>query len=66
MAQTVTIRGMSCEGCERNVKEALETVDGVNEIAVDHETDSATFNGSPDLKAIEAAVTAAGYEVDRS
>lgn len=66
MAQTITIRGMSCEGCESTVRNALESIEGINDIAVDHETDSATIDGNPNWKDIEAAVTEAGYEIDRS
>ena len=63
MAQTIEVQGMSCEGCETTVTEALESVDGVTGVQVDRATDSATVEGDPNRGELEQAVTDAGYEV---
>ena len=66
MAQTIEIQGMSCEGCETTVEEALASVNGVTSVQVDRETGSATVEGELNLNELEQAVTEAGYEVARS
>lgn len=66
MTQTIEVQGMSCEGCESNVKEAIESVAGVTGVNVDHNTDSATIEGDANRDELEQAVTEAGYEVVRS
>ena len=66
MAQTIEIQGMSCEGCETTVEEALASVNGVTSVHVDRDTDSATVEGEPSRDELEQAVTDAGYEVIRS
>lgn len=60
---TIPIRGMSCGGCVRNVQHALGRLPGVrvDKVAVG----SATVSYDPsatDRRAIEAAITRAGYE----
>lgn len=64
MAQTITVNGMSCEGCEATVTDALESVSGVTEANVDHQTDSAVVEGDAPIDALVAAIEDAGYEVD--
>lgn len=54
---------MACEGCETNVKETLESVNGVTGVQVNRNTDSATVEGEPNPEQLEQAVRAAGYEV---
>ena len=66
MTQTIEVQGMSCEGCETTVEEAIESVNGVTEVQVDRDTDSATVEGEPDLDELEQVVTDAGYQVARS
>ena len=66
MAQTIEIQGMSCEGCETTVEEALASVDGVTAVQVDRETDSATIEGEPNRDELVNAVTDAGYEIPRN
>ncbi|MFD1587934.1 heavy-metal-associated domain-containing protein [Halorientalis brevis] len=62
MTTTLTVEGMSCEHCEQTVTEALEAVDGVAAVTVDHETDSATVEGDADVETLLAAVEDAGYD----
>lgn len=62
MAQTYTVRGMSCDGCEEIVVGALEEVSGVESASADHEGDSITVEGDADVDAVAEAVDFAGYE----
>ena len=66
MAQKIEVRGMSCEGCETAVKEAISSLTGVSSVQVDRETDSATVEGEPDWRSVEQAVTDAEYEATLS
>lgn len=63
MPQEMEIHGMSCEGCEQTVEEALQAVAGVTSVRVDHESDSAVVEGSGNLTELVAAVEDAGYDV---
>ena len=62
MTTTLTVEGMSCEHCEQTVTEALEAVDGVTAVTVDHEADSATIEGDADAETLVTAVEDAGYD----
>lgn len=62
MAQTITVTGMSCGGCESTVESALEELDGVTGVSADNETDSVTVEGDADTDTIVAAIEDAGYE----
>lgn len=62
MTQRLTVEGMTCEGCEESVRNALTAVSGVTSVSVDHSADSATVEGSTDIGALVAAVEDAGYE----
>ena len=65
MAQTITVTGMSCEGCEQNVEDALETLDGVSQVNADHEAESVEISTEEDVEKedIHATIEDAGYEV---
>ncbi|MCX2819822.1 cation transporter [Haladaptatus sp. F3-133] len=60
----IKIRGMSCEGCEENVEDAISGIDGVRSVRADRDTDTATVEGDADEDAIAEAVEEAGYEVE--
>ncbi|MFP8956058.1 heavy-metal-associated domain-containing protein [Natrialbaceae archaeon A-CW3] len=62
MAQTITVTGMSCGGCESTVESALEELDGVTGVSADNESDSVTVEGDADTDTIVAAIEDAGYE----
>ena len=47
--KTLAIEGMMCEHCERTVKKALESIDGVNSAEVSHEEARAIVNMSRDI-----------------
>ncbi|MBX0288365.1 CopZ family metallochaperone [Haloarcula salinisoli] len=61
MTTTLTVEGMSCEHCEQSVADALSDVDGVTEVSVDREGESATVDGDADEDALVTAVEDAGY-----
>ena len=62
MARDITVEGMSCEGCEQTVRDAILDVDGVTDVDVDRETESATVEGDADPDAVVRAVNDAGYD----
>jgi P-type Cu+ transporter len=59
----IAIEGMTCASCVRRVEKAIEAVPGVERVSVNLATEHAsiTTKGSLPFKAIEAAVSAAGY-----
>lgn len=61
MSRELTVEGMSCGGCEQNVVDALEAVEGVKEANADHESDSATVEGEAADAELLGAVEDAGY-----
>lgn len=63
MPHQMEVHGMSCEGCEETVAEALQTVAGVTTVRVNHKADTAVVEGSTDLSDLVAAVEDAGYDV---
>lgn len=62
MSTTLTVEGMSCDGCEQSVTDALESVSGVEDAEADRESDTATVRGDADVDELVAAVEEAGYE----
>jgi len=63
--KTISVTGMSCNGCEQNVENALQTVDGITRIDANHDGDTVEFvaDDSVDDDDIEAAIEDAGYDV---
>ena len=61
MTLTITVEGMSCEGCEDAVETALGDVAGVTEARADRERAVAEVEGDADLAGLVAAVEDAGY-----
>lgn len=62
MTTTLSVEGMSCDGCEKSVVEALEGVDGVENASADHEANTASVEGDADPLDLVVAVNDAGYE----
>lgn len=63
--RTISVSGMSCDGCEQNVKNALQNVEGVSRVEADHEAETVEFvaeDGVADDD-VEAAIENAGYDV---
>ncbi|WP_296811896.1 cation transporter [Thiocapsa sp.] len=61
MTHILSITGMSCGHCVRAVTSALESVAGVESVAVDLELGRARVEGQADVDALVAAVVAEGY-----
>lgn len=63
--RTISVSGLSCDGCERNVESALTNLENVSRVEADHE------NGRVEVVVDEgvteddlhAAIREAGYEV---
>lgn len=66
MTQTITVRGMSCEGCESAVENALSGVSGVNSVDADRGADAVTIEGTAELDELVTAIEDAGYEAAAS
>ena len=64
MATTLTVRGMSCDGCEDIVENALTDVSGVEAATADQTTESATVEGDADTADLVQAVELAGYDAE--
>ena len=61
----ISVTGMSCNGCEQNVENALRAVEGVTRVDADHEgnTVEVVVEDSVADEDIEAAIEDAGYDV---
>ncbi|SIR97899.1 Copper chaperone CopZ [Haladaptatus litoreus] len=62
MTTTLIVEGMTCGGCEQNVIDALEAVDGVSKANADREANTASVEGSAKTDALVGAVEDAGYD----
>lgn len=62
MSETLTVRGMSCGGCESTVEDALRGADGVTDASADRETDTVTVDGDTAVDDLVAAVADARYD----
>ncbi|MGI6263973.1 MAG: heavy metal translocating P-type ATPase [Acutalibacteraceae bacterium] len=65
MKKTMKIQGMMCPHCEAAVKAALESLDGVSEAVVSHQSGTAavTLNAPVENAALKKAVEDKGYAV---
>ena len=63
--KTLSVTGMSCNGCEQNVKNALQNVEGVTRVDADHEDGTVEVVAEDDIadEDIKAAIKDAGYDV---
>ncbi len=57
------VNGMTCEHCVAAVGRAVREVPGVTEVMVDREHGVVQVGGTPDVIAVQGAITAEGYEV---
>ena len=63
---TLTVKGMTCTGCVRSVKNVLEPIPGVNsvDIALENGQVAISFDSAQaNLDQFKAAIQDAGYEV---
>lgn len=65
MEKTLKIQGMMCPKCEAHVKEALETVPGVQSATVSHKAGTAVISMTKEVAQSDLidAVEHAGYTV---
>jgi copper chaperone len=63
--KTIKIKGMSCTHCKMAVTRALGAIDGIENVQVDLETETASYDESRpvDMALITEAVKKAGYDV---
>lgn len=61
---TLKIKGMNCASCAGRVEKALSAVAGVTQASVNLATETATVTGDFLTQALEAAVSAAGYQLE--
>lgn len=57
----LNIEGMTCGHCQASVKNALESVTGVTQAAVDLTAGTAEVEGDADVRALILAVEEEGY-----
>lgn len=62
--RTLTVTGMSCDGCEKNVENSLLALAGVNRADADHEADTVEVVAGETVSDddLATAVRDAGYE----
>lgn len=64
---TVKLNSMQCDMCVEKVTEAINSVEGVEEVTIDLDKKNATVTFNADItskKAIEKAITSAGYDAN--
>ncbi len=65
---SLSVIGMTCEGCERRITVALESVLGVRGVEADHRTGEVRVRLDTKLSSrpdVRRAIERAGYEVSR-
>ncbi len=61
---TLEVTGMACDGCEQNVIDAFEGIEGVESVTPDHEADEVRVeHDGVDEETIGTTIEDAGYEV---
>lgn len=65
MKKQISINGMSCEHCVRHVTNALNEIDGINDVSVDLKANKAIIEVISKVSddQIISAIDDAGYEV---
>lgn len=65
MQYRLKIEGMSCEHCVRAVTQALQSIDGIEDVSVSLEDKQAVFSASEelDMERVKKAVQEKGYTV---
>ena len=63
MKKVLSIEGMSCEHCVAHVKKALEAIQGVENVVVSLEENSATVETDVDNEILKSAIEEEGYDV---
>ena len=65
MEKIFKVEGMMCAGCENRVKNALKTIDGVEDVVASHieKTVKVILNKDVDANVIKEKIEDIGYEV---
>ena len=63
--KTLSVTGMSCNGCEQNVENALQGLNGVSRVEADHEADTVNVVVDDDVSDTDltTAIEEVGYDV---
>ena len=63
--KTISVTGMSCNGCEQNVETALRNLDGVSRVEANHDADTVdvVLEDGVSNDDVNAAIEQAGYDV---
>lgn len=59
----INIEGMTCEGCVKSVKEALEKIPGIKNVIVNLEEGYAEYEGLIPKDIVQKAIEAIGFDV---
>ena len=59
---TLQVTGMTCGSCVKTLEGALKGVRGVHDARVDFQAQTATIEGTPDVKDILATIHDEGYQ----
>lgn len=61
----IKVNGMVCEGCENRIKNALSTLDGVENIEASHKTGIVTIMSNREIErsVIEEKINDLGFEI---
>jgi len=61
----IHVDGMTCDGCERSVANAIGRLEGVERVTADHVSGKVVIDGArpPSSEQLKTAVEDAGYEV---
>ena len=62
---TINVKGMVCNGCENRIKNALKTIEGVENVSANHNTGivSITLNNEVEKNVLEEKIEDIGFEV---
>ncbi len=62
---TIKVNGMVCGGCEKRVKNALETIEGIKKVDANHKKGTVTISTQEEIetKIIEEKIEDLGFEV---
>lgn len=66
MKKELNVSGMMCEGCENRIKNALETVEGLDNVEANHENGKVEFNytNEEDIEKAIKLIENLGFEVN--
>lgn len=60
----INISGMTCQGCVKAVKEAIEKIPGIKNVIVNLEEGYAEYEGLIPKELVQKAIEAIGFDVE--